>query len=138
MRLAVSAVVLLAVLVTGCSGLPSPNRSHVSTAPTTIVVFLRPEVTAVQRKAVGSKLRAAHGVTAVRFISREEAYRRFKKAFKDKPELLNATRPEDMLESYQARFADRDDASRTLRAVRTMAGVQRAQVLPTPSPSATP
>lgn len=138
MRRVLLAVLLMAALVTGCSGLPVPARTHVRPVPVNVAVFLRDDATAAQKDAIGAKLRAAHGVSAVRFESREEAYRRFKKAFEDRPDLVNNTRPEDLPESYQARFAGRDDAVTALAAIRRMPGVQSARVPPTPSASATP
>lgn len=138
MRRAVVAVLIVAALLTGCSGVPIPGRSHARPVPATIAVFLRHDVTAAQREAIGTKLRAAEGVRTVQYISQEEAYRRFKKAFADKPELVSVTRVDQMFASYQARFVDRADADKALSAVRHLPGVQRAQVLPTPSPSATP
>lgn len=136
MRRAVLAVLVVTALLTGCSALPVPRRSHHRAAPTTIAVFLRHDVTAAQHQEIGSKLRTAAGVQSVEYISRTEAYRRAKKVLADNPDLV--IRYEDVFASYHARFGDRDDADEALGAVRHLPGVERAWVLPSPSPSTTP
>lgn len=101
-------------------------------------MFLRDDATEAQRNAIGAKLRAARGVRSVQFVSRMEAYRRLKKESKDRPRPVQTIRPQDLLESYQVRFAQRDDAATAVGAVRRMPGVTSAQVLPTPTASPTP
>src|SRR5688572_16800382 len=64
------------------------------------VVYLK-EATAEQRSAVRSMLDATAGVSKVTLVTREDAYDRFVKMFKDSPELVAAVGPADMPESYE-------------------------------------
>lgn len=136
MRRSVLLLLVLVGLVAGCSGRPA--RQPTPAVPGVVVAYLRDDATTAQKDAIESKLRGAPGASGVRFVSREEAYRQFKKTFKDRPDLVKTVRPEDLPESYRVRLADRTDAPKLLAKIRPMPGVKTANLVPLPSPSATP
>ena len=104
--------------------------------PATLIVALDDGVTAGQKRAVASALRAAPGARTVTYLSREEAYRRFKKVFKDdKPGLVNAARPESFPDSYHVTLAGGSAAKPVTARVRHLPGVKYVQRPPTASPS---
>jgi cell division protein FtsX len=89
--------VLLLVLVAGCTRTVTPIPP-----PTThLTVYLDDDVTTAQKSAVEAKVRTLPGADVVTFVSHQEAYRRFKELFKDRPDLVDIATPENLPESYE-------------------------------------
>jgi cell division protein FtsX len=66
-------------------------------------VFFKINVTDAELAAVEAALRDSAEVHCLRFESKEEAWERFKRQFADAPDLVNATRPEDLPMSFRFR-----------------------------------
>jgi cell division transport system permease protein len=127
-------IAVLPVALAGCSLL----QSKAEAGPVEAVVYLTDTATQDEQAAVQRALQAAHGVTAVAFVSRERAYRQFRKDFKKNKDLVGSVGPESFPNSFRFRATDRKAADAALAAVRKLPGVDKANVLPSSSPSASP
>jgi cell division transport system permease protein len=63
-------------------------------------VYLTQDATDAQREAIAAELRSLSGVANFSFSDREDAYERFKRVYACAPELIDATRPESLPESF--------------------------------------
>lgn len=106
--------------------------------PAVVQVTLTDDARGAEKNAVAEQARDVPGATNVEHHTREEAYRRFKRTFKDKPELVEAARPEDFPEMYVFRVSDRPEAKPGLRKLRELPGVEKVRVLVKPSGSPRP
>jgi len=121
---------------------PSPPTSKPAPAssrpdPMNIPVTVRDNATGSQKRAIEARLRALPGAAGVTFQTREQAYQRFKEAFKDDPDLVAGARLADFDESFEVRLASLAAAEAGLVKLRQLPGVDRVGVpwLPTPSPT---
>jgi cell division transport system permease protein len=64
-------------------------------------IFLKPDVTADQSRAVERQLKAMPEVKDVRFISHEAAYEEFKTLFANQQDIVEALEPQDLPPSYR-------------------------------------
>jgi cell division transport system permease protein len=71
-----------------------------------VSIFLKPDVTADQRSSLKNDLTADPLVKEVTYESRADAYTRFKEQFKDAPDLVNATKPDSLPESFRVKLKD--------------------------------
>jgi len=114
---------------------PAPASSRPD--PMNIPVTVRDDATGSQKRAIEAKLRALPGAAGVTFQTREQAYQRFKEAFKDDPGLVAGARLADFDESFEVRLASLAAAEADLAELRQVPGVERVGLpwLPTPSPT---
>lgn len=127
----------VAGLATACTVAPVTRPTPTRHTSAVISVYLRDDATAAQKHTIEEALRSRPGVESVTYVSREEAYRQFKKAFEDEP-IGENVRPEDLSNSYRVRVEDRSDAPSTVKAARGLSGVESAKIAPRPSMSPTP
>lgn len=118
---------VLAMLGGGCGIVPEPARPSPRPVPANVIVTLTNDISDGQKQAVGQVLRASAGVSTVRYVSRPEAYREFKKAFRNRPDLLKMTRPSDLPESYRVTLADGSTIRAVIAKVRGLPGVKEAR-----------
>lgn len=71
-----------------------------------VSIFLRNDVTAEQRDSLRGQLEDDALVKSVIFETKEEAYSRFRQQFRDAPELVNATNPNSLPESFRVKLED--------------------------------
>jgi cell division transport system permease protein len=88
----------------GACGPPPPR-----TDGREVHIFLKLDVTLAQRDAVEARLRGLGLDAIIGFSSRGEAYERFAAVYCDAPELIAATRPEDLPESFVVTLGDAGD-----------------------------
>lgn len=69
-----------------------------------VAIFLTDEVTDDQRKALADALGSDPMVKHQIHESKDEAYKRFREQFKDAPDLVEATKPESLPESYRVKL----------------------------------
>jgi cell division transport system permease protein len=69
-----------------------------------VSVFLKADVTEEQRKGLESDLNGDDLVQEVTYESKELAWERFKTQFRDAPDLVNATKPESLPESFRIKL----------------------------------
>jgi hypothetical protein len=67
---------------------------------------MEPSATPAQVKAVGSLLRTKAHPGDVDYLDVKASYERFKKLFKDRPDMLNAASPGDFPSSFQVRTSE--------------------------------
>lgn len=79
----------------------------------TVAVFLTVDATEAQSKAVEDRLRSVSDVTDFRFVDHTAAYEEMKTTFKDKPELLDSVKPEQLPESFRFKLPSRSAFERT-------------------------
>jgi hypothetical protein len=86
-------------------------------------VFLTLGATGAQRDAVEARLRGLGLSATIAFSDHQDAYQRFAAAFCDAPDLLAATKPEALPESFVVTLADAADYPTVRDAVTGMPGV---------------
>src|SRR5439155_27311859 len=71
-----------------------------------VSIFLKPNVTDDQRSALRTDLESDPLVDRAIYESKEVAYARFKNEFRDAPDLVNATKPDSLPESFRVKLKD--------------------------------
>jgi cell division transport system permease protein len=71
-----------------------------------VSIFLKPDVTGDQRSTLQNDLKGDPLVKSVLYESQADAYKRFKEQFKDAPDLVNATKPDSLPESFRVKLKD--------------------------------
>ncbi|NJC71570.1 ABC transporter permease [Planosporangium thailandense] len=69
-----------------------------------VSIFLKTDVTEAQRTSLQSDLKGDPLVQNVIYESRDTAWQRFKTQFKDAPDLVNATKPDSLPESFRVKL----------------------------------
>jgi cell division transport system permease protein len=69
-----------------------------------VSIFLKNEVTEDQRNSLREDLASDPLVKSVQYVSKEEAYETFKVQFKDAPDLVSATKPDSLPESFRVKL----------------------------------
>jgi cell division transport system permease protein len=69
-----------------------------------VSIFLKPDVTEDQRTTLKSDLTGDPLVQHVIYVSKKQAYDDFKKQFADAPDLVNATKPDSLPESFRVKL----------------------------------
>jgi FtsX extracellular domain len=90
----------------------------------TVRVFLALTTTPAQKAAVQARLQDLKGVATVEFEDRQRAWHRFSEAFCYAPELVAATKPEMLPESFLVTLAQPSDYTTVQDAVGAMPGVE--------------
>ncbi|HLL66290.1 MAG TPA: permease-like cell division protein FtsX [Micromonosporaceae bacterium] len=71
-----------------------------------VSIFLRPDVTGDQRDGLRTKLEDDELVQQLIYESKEQAFSRFRQQFRDAPDLVNATKPDALPESFRVKLKD--------------------------------
>jgi cell division transport system permease protein len=69
-----------------------------------VSIFLKTDVTDEQRSSLDTDLKADPLVDWVKYVSKEAAYDEFKTQFKEAPDLVNATKPDSLPESFRVKL----------------------------------
>src|SRR5436190_1101684 len=69
-----------------------------------VSIFLKNDVSAEQRDGIRNDLRGDPLVQNVIYESRDTAWQRFKTQFRDAPDLVNATKPDSLPESFRVKL----------------------------------
>jgi cell division transport system permease protein len=133
----VSLLGVLAVGLSGCAAKPAPAPAPASPALIRVAVFLRDGVTEPQKQAIEARLRAVPRANGLHFETREQAYERFKETFKDSPDLVAQTKPEDLPESFRITLTDRAAADPIMAELRRLPGVDEVVTAPEATPTPT-
>jgi cell division transport system permease protein len=88
-----------------------------------VSVFLKADVTEEQRKGLESDLTGDPLVQDVTYESKELAWERFKTQFRDAPDLVNATKPESLPESFRIKLKNPKQFNEINEKYRERAGV---------------
>ena len=73
-----------------------------------VAVFLNRDVTPEERESIERDLVAMPEVASVVYESKQEAYEAFKELFRDEPEIVAATTPDALPESFRVKLKDPD------------------------------
>jgi cell division transport system permease protein len=71
-----------------------------------VSIFLKSDVTDDQRSSLRSDLEGDPLVKNVHYESKQEAWQRFQQQFRDAPDLINATKPDSLPESFRVKLKD--------------------------------
>jgi cell division transport system permease protein len=71
-----------------------------------VSIFLKADITPEQRSGLESDLKNDALVQQVIYESKEEAYKRFQTQFRDAPDLVQATKPDSLPESFRVKLHD--------------------------------
>jgi cell division transport system permease protein len=74
-----------------------------------VSIFLKSDVTEAQRTSLQGDLRGDSLVQNVIYESREVAWQRFKTQFRDAPDLVNATKPDSLPESFRVKLKNAEE-----------------------------
>lgn len=69
-----------------------------------VSIYLKDNITAPQRETLTSQLAASPEVEDYEFLTKEQAYERFKRLFRGNPSLVEQARPEDLPATYLVRL----------------------------------
>lgn len=138
MRIAVATAAVLVLAACSSNG-EEPGAASQGKGCTAIVhVFVQTGATAERERRIGQVIDGAEGVLEWTFHSRREAYREFKKLYKEEPDIYKAKEPSEFPSRFEVILASDDDYDlfeRTLAGATT--GVDR--LVPggcsTPSPA---
>ncbi|HVA59686.1 MAG TPA: permease-like cell division protein FtsX [Mycobacteriales bacterium] len=89
-----------------------------------VQVYLTSDVTQADRDAIGAKLASLPGVESVHYVSQQEAYQIFVKDFAGEPELVHATVPSSLPESFDIKLQDPSRFDIIVSAMQNQPGVQ--------------
>jgi hypothetical protein len=93
-------------------------------------VLLLGTVTKQETAAVGTALGKLGAVTRVEFVSHDVQWRRFVALYCDHPDLIAATRPENLSESYDVTLAEAGDYAAVKDAIAPLRGVEEVMRFP--------
>ncbi len=88
-----------------------------------VTIFLADDITDAQRQALGEQLASDPLVADATYESRADAYERFREQFADAPELVEATRPDALPESYRVQLEDPEQFEQILNRYADVEGV---------------
>jgi cell division protein FtsX len=122
------AVVAVVVVITGALVAVWYRHNHAAPPPHAgagyqVTVFLSTNASDADKHAIEAALRDLRPVDGIRFENRQEAWQRFKEEFKDAPDLVQATRPENLPESYRLKVAELHPVCPALQRIRQLPGV---------------
>jgi cell division transport system permease protein len=88
-----------------------------------VSIFLKVDVTEEQRNNLKSALEGDPLVKTVEYESKEQAWERFKTQFHDAPDLVQATKPESLPESFRIKLKDPSKVQQFAEAFKTQEGI---------------
>jgi cell division protein FtsX len=89
-----------------------------------VAVYLEQDATTEQKEAIRAALTDLRRVDGLRFQTREQAWERFKEEYKDSPDILNASPPDEMQDSFLFSTTGKEfDCEAIVAPVRDLPGV---------------
>ncbi len=89
------------VMVAGCTDGTPPETNEGTGCAATMHVFLNTNVTEPREQRIGQLIEDAPGVIDVSFHSGTEAYKEFKKLYRNQPEIYESKGPKDFPGRYE-------------------------------------
>jgi cell division transport system permease protein len=132
--------VLVAVIAVSAARTPAPEPAEAvamairpactDVAPRLVeaALFLRADVTDQQRADLTVWLKSDPRISAVRYESRQAAYEKFKRMYRDAPDLVAAVKQEQLPEAFRVKLDERSDRATFVKEVEGRPGVESAQV----------
>ena len=94
---------------------------------------MRVDATPPETAAAGAALRHAQGIRSICLVSRSDAYREFKRLFKNQPSLIPTISASDLPESFRLTVARYADAAAIRHAAQHLHGVKSVELPPSPA-----
>ncbi|GLI02558.1 permease-like cell division protein FtsX [Phytohabitans aurantiacus] len=91
-------------------------------------IFLRADVTDEQRAALDESLRSDSRATEVRYESGQAAYEKFKRMYRDAPDLVAAVKPEQLPDAFRVKLDRPSQYGRFVEEFQGRPGVESAAV----------
>ncbi|GAA2616071.1 permease-like cell division protein FtsX [Dactylosporangium fulvum] len=88
-----------------------------------VSIFLKVDITDEQRNNIESALKGNTLVKNVDYESKQQAWERFQTQFRDAPDLVNATKPESLPESFRIKLKDPSKVVQLTEEFKTQEGV---------------
>jgi len=92
-----------------------------------VSIYLKDNVSAQQRAAVTSELDSSPEVASYQYLTREQAYERFKRLFRGNPNLVAQATPEDLPATYLVRMRDPERYTVLAQQFKGAAGIDQVQ-----------
>jgi cell division transport system permease protein len=92
-----------------------------------VSIYLKDDINARQRNAVTTQLEASPEVASYQFLTKEQAYERFKKLFRGNPNLVAQATPEDLPATYLVRMKDPERYTVLTQQFSGTAGIDQVQ-----------
>jgi len=95
-----------------------------------VSVFLVDTATTDEISRIRAVLESSPGVESVRFESKRQAYERFLRIFKDRPQIIQGISPDALPASFHAKVSDAEAGTAVLGRLQGLRGVETAGVRP--------
>jgi cell division transport system permease protein len=92
-----------------------------------VSIYLKDDINAKQQKSVTSQLEASPEVASYEFLTKEQAYERFKRLFRGNPNLVAQATPEDLPATYLVRMKDPERYTVLAQQFHRTAGIDQVQ-----------
>ena len=92
-----------------------------------VSIYLKDDINAKQQKSVTSQLEASPEVASYEFLTKEQAYERFKRLFRGNPNLVAQATPEDLPATYLVRMKDPERYTVLAQQFDRTAGIDQVQ-----------
>src|SRR5829696_4774395 len=92
-----------------------------------VSIYLKDDINAKQQKSVTSQLEASPEVASYQFLTKEQAYERFKRLFRGNPNLVAQATPEDLPATYLVRMKDPERYTVLAQQFDRTAGIDQVQ-----------
>jgi cell division transport system permease protein len=92
-----------------------------------VSIYLKDDINAKQQKSVTSQLEASPEVASYQFLTKEQAYERFKRLFRGNPNLVAQATPEDLPATYLVRMKDPERYTVLAQQFHRTAGIDQVQ-----------
>jgi len=92
-----------------------------------VSIYLKDDINAKQQKSVSSQLEASPEVASYQFLTKEQAYERFKRLFRGNPNLVAQATPEDLPATYLVRMKDPERYTVLAQQFDRTAGIDQVQ-----------
>jgi cell division transport system permease protein len=89
-----------------------------------VAIFLKTDVTDVQRTSIASQLDSNPLISEKRYENKEAAYKRFQELYADSPDLLKVLRPDSLPESYRVKLKDPEGYDAFSKSIQGVDGIQ--------------
>jgi cell division transport system permease protein len=92
-----------------------------------VSIYLKDAITSPQRKSVESQLKASPEVASFEYLTKEQAFERFKRLFAGNPQLVANATPDDLPATYLVRMKDPERYTVLAQQFSRAAGIEQVQ-----------
>lgn len=92
-----------------------------------VSIYLKDDITPPQRQSVETELKASPEVQSYQFLTKEQAFERFKRLFRGNPQLVSNATPDDLPATYLVRMKDPERYTVLAQQFKGTAGIDQVQ-----------